>query len=87
MHYIYILRCSDNTFYTGYTNDLNKRLFAHNTLVTGAKYTKARRPVMLVYSEKFKTKSKAMKREWEIKRMRREEKVKIILNQNKKGPQ
>lgn len=87
MHYIYILRCSDNTFYTGYTNDLNKRLFAHNTLETGAKYTKARRPVILVYSEKFKTKSKAMKREWEIKGMRREEKVKIILNQNKKGPQ
>ena len=78
MYYIYILKCSDNTLYTGYTNDLNKRVVAHNTSKTGAKYTKARRPVMLVYSEKFRTKSKAMKREWKIKSMERDEKIKLF---------
>jgi putative endonuclease len=78
MHFIYILKCADNTLYTGYTNNLEQRVLAHNTLNTAAKYTKARRPVKLVYSEKFKTKSKAMKREWEIKGMRRNDKLKLI---------
>lgn len=78
MYYIYILKCADTTLYTGSTNDLDKRVVAHNTSKTGAKYTKARRPVKLVYSEKFRTKSKAMKREWEIKQMEREEKLKLI---------
>ncbi len=78
MYYIYILKCADKTLYTGSTNDLEKRVLAHNTSKTGAKYTKTRRPVRLVYSEKFRTKSKAMKREWEIKQMDREEKLKII---------
>ena len=78
MYYIYILKCSDKTLYTGSTNDLEKRVLAHNVSMTGAKYTKARRPVKLVYSEKFRTKSKAMKREWEIKQMERGEKLKLI---------
>lgn len=77
-YFIYILKCSDGTLYTGSTNDLKKRLIAHNTGKTGAKYTKARRPVKMVYSEKFKTKSKAMKREWEIKGMKRTEKLELI---------
>lgn len=78
MYYIYILKCADKTMYTGYTNDLDKRLIAHNTEKTGAKYTKARRPVSMIYSEKFRTKSKAMKREWEIKKLTREEKIELI---------
>lgn len=78
MYHVYILRCSDNTLYTGYTNDLKKRVIAHNTLKTAAKYTRARRPVKLVYSEKFRTVGKAMRREWEIKKMKREEKISLI---------
>lgn len=78
MYYIYILKCADKTLYTGSTNDLEKRVAAHNGLKSGAKYTRARRPVNLVYSEKFRTKSKAMKREWEIKQMDREEKLKLF---------
>ncbi len=77
-YFVYILLCKDKTFYTGYTNNLEKREFAHNTLSTGAKYTRGRRPVKLVYSEKFKTKSDAMKREVELKRMTREKKIAII---------
>jgi putative endonuclease len=76
-HFVYILECADKTLYTGYTNDLEKRILAHNTLKTGAKYTKGRRPVKLLYSEKFKTKSEAMKREAELKKMERVEKLKI----------
>lgn len=78
MYFIYILKCSDRTLYTGSTNDLNKRVLAHNSGKTGAKYTRGRRPVELIYSEKFKSKSKALKREWEIKQMEREEKFNLI---------
>jgi len=77
-YYIYILECSDGTFYTGYTNDLKKRLTAHNESKVGAKYTKSRRPVCLVYSEKFKTKSEAMKREASIKNLSRTQKEILI---------
>ena len=77
-YFIYILECKDNTLYTGSTNDLEKRVLAHNTLKTGAKYTKARRPVILKYSEKFRTKSKAMKREYVIKNLTRGEKLELI---------
>ena len=77
-YYIYILECADNTLYTGYTNDLENRLKAHNE-GKGAKYTKSRLPVKLVYSETFDDKKEAMSREWFIKhRMTREEKVKLI---------
>lgn len=78
MYYIYILKCADKTLYTGSTNDLEKRVAAHNGAKSGAKYTRARRPVKLVYSEKFRTKSKAMKREWEIKQMDRKEKLELF---------
>lgn len=84
MYYIYILRCADGTLYTGSTNDLEKRVYAHNTSKTAAKYTRSRRPVKLVYSEKFRTKNKALKREWEIKGMEREEKLDLITKENSK---
>ena len=76
-NYTYILQCSDGTYYTGWTNDLEKRVAAHND-GTGSKYTRARRPVKLVYCEEFETKQEAMRREWEIKQMRRAEKQKLI---------
>lgn len=78
-YYTYILRCNDNTLYTGYTNNLDKRLFNHNNLPSASKYTKARRPVKLVYSETFETKSDALKREVVIKKLTRSEKLNLIL--------
>lgn len=78
MYFIYILKCSDGTLYTGSTNDLEKRILAHNTSKTAAKYTRSRRPVKMVYSEKFRSKSKALKREWEIKKMERVEKINLL---------
>ena len=77
MNYTYIVRCKDGSLYTGWTNDLEKRIKAHNE-GKGAKYTKSRRPVKLVYYEEFQTKEEAMKREYAIKHMRRKEKEKII---------
>lgn len=76
-HYCYLVRCSDNTFYCGYTNNLDKRIAAHNN-GKGAKYTKSRRPVTLVYSEAYDNKSDAMKREWQIKQLTRQQKQKLI---------
>ena len=77
MNYTYIVKCGDGTYYTGWTNDIEKRMKAHNE-GKGAKYTKSRRPVKLVYYEEFQTKEEAMKREYAIKHMRRKEKEKII---------
>ena len=76
-HYAYMLRCSDNTIYSGYTNNLEKRVETHNS-GKGAKYTKTRRPVKLVYYETFKTKSEAMKREYEFKHLTRGQKEELI---------
>ena len=76
-NFTYIVECSDHTLYTGWTNDLEKRIEAHNT-GKGAKYTKTRRPVRLVYFETFATKEEAMSREYHIKRMSRQEKIKFI---------
>ena len=75
--YTYILRCADGTLYTGWTNDLEKRLAAHNA-GTAAKYTRPRRPVTLVYQEAFPTKEEAMRRERQIKRLTRAEKLALI---------
>ena len=75
----YIVKCSDGSLYTGWTNNLEKRIKDHNA-GRGAKYTKARRPVVLVYKEEFPTKQEAMKREWEIKRLSRKEKLSMIEN-------
>ena len=77
MNYTYILKCKDDSLYTGWTNDLKKRITSHNA-GKGAKYTKARRPVELVYYEEFQTREEAMKREYVIKQMRRKEKEKLI---------
>ncbi|MBQ3457968.1 MAG: GIY-YIG nuclease family protein [Synergistaceae bacterium] len=77
MFFVYLLRCSDNSLYCGWTTDLEKRIEAHNS-GRGAKYTKSRRPVELVYYEECENKSAAMKREWFIKhKMTREEKLKL----------
>ena len=77
MHYAYIVKCSDGTYYTGYTNDLEKRLLAHNA-GKGAKYTRNRLPVEMVYFEEYEDKSEAMKREYAIKRLTRKKKKKLI---------
>lgn len=76
-NYVYILKCRDNTLYTGWTNNLEKRINVHNS-GKGAKYTKSRLPAILVYSEEFKTKEEALKREAEIKKLKRSEKLKLI---------
>ena len=83
MNYTYMLKCSDGTLYTGWTNDLEKRVEAHNS-GKGAKYTKARRPVELAYYEEFETKEQAMKREYAIKRLGRKEKQKLIAGKKVK---
>ncbi|MCE9643396.1 MAG: GIY-YIG nuclease family protein [Candidatus Andersenbacteria bacterium] len=75
--FVYILRCSDNTLYTGWTTDIGKRVEAHNA-GKGARYTRARLPVTLVHSESFTTKELAMKREYEIKQLSRLEKARLI---------
>lgn len=77
MNYTYILKCSDGSLYTGWTNDLEKRINAHNA-GKGAKYTKNRRPVELVYYEKFATKEEAMSREYAIKQLTRRKKEELI---------
>ena len=77
MNYTYILSCADGTLYTGWTNDLDRRLAAHNA-GRGGKYTRARLPVTLVYHEEFATKEEAMAREWAITQLTRSEKLKLI---------
>ncbi len=76
-HYTYILRCKDDTLYTGYTTDLKRRLKEHNRGV-GAKYTRGRIPVQLCYKEEHTSMSEALKREYAIKQLRREDKMKLI---------
>lgn len=68
-YYVYLVKCSDNTLYCGYTTDIEKRIKAHNEGKTGAKYTKTRRPVVLVHKEQFQTLSDALKREYAIKKL------------------
>ncbi len=78
MFYVYILKCADGTYYTGYAADVSKRLAEHNS-GKGAKYTRGRLPCELVYTESFESKSAALGREWEIKhRMSRSDKEKLI---------
>lgn len=77
MNYTYIVRCRDGTLYTGWTNNLKKRIEAHNS-GKGARYTKSRRPVKLVYYEEFETKEEAMSREYAIKRMKKAKKEKLL---------
>lgn len=81
MNYTYILKCSDNTLYCGWTNNLEKRISTHNK-GQGGKYTRSRLPVELVYYETFDTKEEAMSREFHIKRLSRSEKLKLIETKN-----
>lgn len=83
MNYTYILKCSDNTLYTGWTNDLEKRINMH-LKGKASKYTRARLPIKLVYYEEFQSKSEAMKRECSIKRLSRKEKLNLIKTFNLK---
>ena len=78
MNYTYMVKCADGTLYTGWTTCLKKRLKAHNEGRDGAKYTKARRPVELVYYEGYAAKEEAMRREYRIKQLTRQEKEKLM---------
>ena len=77
-YYIYIVECNDGTLYTGIAKDVSKRVQEHNSSDKGAKYTKARRPVKLRYSEELEDRSSACKREYEIKQFKRDEKLRLI---------
>lgn len=79
MNYTYILLCSDNTLYTGWTNNIEKRIQTHN-LGKGSRYTRARLPVKLLYFEEFETKNQAQRREIEIKKLSRKAKIELIDN-------
>lgn len=81
MNYVYILKCSDGSFYTGWTNDLKKRLKTHNN-GKGSKYTRNRLPVKYVYIEGFENKNDALKREYYIKRLSKKEKLKLVKSIN-----
>ena len=77
MNFCYMLRCADGSLYTGWTKDLEQRLQTHNA-GRGGKYTRSRLPVELVYREEFGTKEEAMGREWHLKRLTRQEKLRLI---------
>lgn len=79
MYFAYLVRCADGTLYGGYTTDLQKRLAAHNS-GKGAKYTRSRLPVELVWWEECETREAAMSREWHVKRLSRAEKLKLAEN-------
>ena len=75
---VYIVECKDGSLYTGITTDVTRRIHEHNTSPKGAKYTQYRRPVKLVYNESCEDRSSAGKREWQIKRLSRGNKLKLI---------
>lgn len=76
-HHVYIVECADGSLYTGYTTDVERRVDEHNA-GEGAKYTRGRTPVSLVYTERFETRSDAMSREYAIKRLSRREKERLV---------
>ena len=81
MYYTYFVRCADGSLYAGYTNDLNRRVEAHNA-GKGAKYTRSRLPVLLVYSESFDEAREARSREWHLKRLTRAQKEALIAQKD-----
>ena len=85
MWYVYMLRCSDRTLYTGITNDLSARIRAHNA-GTGAKYIRGRGPVELVYSEELPSHGDALRREYAIKQLKKEQKLALILQRKPNTP-
>ena len=80
MYYLYIIRCADDTLYTGIAKDLTQRIEEHNTSPKGAKYTRTRRPVTLVYSEEYGDRSTASKREYVVKKMTRLQKLALLAS-------
>ncbi len=76
--HIYVLECHDGTFYTGITNNLERRLFEHNNTSRGAKYTRGRRPVQLIYSRECKSRSHALQEELSFKKLTKKQKIMII---------
>ena len=84
MYFAYIIRCADGTLYTGYTDEIARREAMHNS-GRGAKYTRSRLPVKMVYHESFAARSDAMKREYAIKRLSREQKLKLIAEHTNAG--
>jgi len=85
VYYVYIVKCSDDTLYTGIATQIDRRIEEHNSSNKGAKYTRIRRPVELVYSEEYPDRSTASKREYEIKKkMTRKEKLKLIISLDKR---
>lgn len=78
IYYLYIVKCVDETFYTGITLDIKRRVSEHNTSKVGAKYTRSRRPVKLVYSKKYRSHKLAAKAELKVKRLSRPAKLKLI---------
>jgi putative endonuclease len=81
MYFVYIVKCADETFYTGIATELERRIEEHNSSEKGAKYTRVRRPVSLVYSEEHPDRSSASKREYQIKKkMSRAEKLQLIAS-------
>ncbi len=78
--FVYMVRCADGSLYTGWTTNLFKRMAAHNSPSQGAKYTRARQPVTLVYAERLPSKKEAMSREWHIKHLSRAEKLTLLSN-------
>lgn len=83
MAYVYMLRCNDGSLYSGYTTNLDKRLQMHNS-GHGAKYTRSRLPVTLIYWQEFDDKQQAMRREAKLKRLSRQEKLQLITTHNNK---
>jgi len=83
MYYLYILKCADETLYTGITTDLERRVGEHNDTKLGAKYTASRQPVKLVYSKNFKNRSLASKAEAQIKKLKKAEKLELIKKTQK----
>ena len=77
MWFIYILECTDGSFYIGSTNNIEQR-FKNHIAGKGAKYTKSHKPLKMIYQEKFATKSEALKREWELKKLSRKQKEQLI---------
>lgn len=81
--FVYILRCVDDSLYTGITTDIERRVIEHNSSVLGAKYTRGRRPVSLVYHEKLGSRALAARKEYEIKRLSKSQKECLIKNEAK----
>ncbi|OZM55861.1 endonuclease [Lottiidibacillus patelloidae] len=82
-HYVYILECRDGTLYTGYTNNVQKRLQVHSS-GKGAKYTRGRLPVTLIYEKQFTNKSEALKEEYKIKKLTKQQKLKLVKTRDAK---